>query len=75
MLDAFTTYDSFFSKSSYIVLCGLHYLKLPFKIGNCDKHHLIISPSCVSHILPSEDLIDFSLYVWPLPVSNKMTKL
>ena len=31
-----------------------------------------ISVSCVPHLLPSNDLIEISLHVLPVPVPNKM---
>ena len=35
----------------------------------------LIGVSCVPHHLHSKDLTKFSLYVWPKPVSNRMTEL
>ena len=47
-------------------------IELPYENGNYDKHNLLIS---VPHLLPSLDLIQFSSYVWRVPVSNKMNEL
>ena len=42
MLNTFDTHESFFLTNIQhpMVLYVLHELRLSFKIGNCDKHHL-----------------------------------
>ena len=50
-------------------------IELPYENGNYDKQNLLISVSYVPHPLPSLDLIQFSSYMWCVPVSNKMNEL
>ena len=69
MLNAFTTYERFLNKYtvSYGVMC-ITLSKITLKIVNLDKHHLQAFPVLVKY------LIEYSLNVWPVPVSNKMNK-
>ena len=73
MLGAFTTHGSFLDKNtaSYGIMC-VTLNELPFANGNCDKQSLI---SCVPHTMPSKDLIEFTLYMCPVSLSNKITEL
>ena len=50
-------------------------LKLNYLLKLVTVTTITISVSCVPHLLPSKDLTEISLYVWPVPVSNKMTEL
>ena len=52
-----------------MVACALVTLiEVFFESGNCDIHRLQVISS-VPHNLPLNDLIAFTLYVWPVPVS------
>ena len=52
-----------------MVLYVLNQLRLLFKIGNCDKHHL---QAFRMILLFSHQKTLFSLYVWPVPASNNL---